>query len=136
VLSSRRWLLLLTFVTLIVLGTALLLPGSALEWFYNDRHAPGRLLILLESTAFPFSRWFHVVVFAWLVLCLRWLYPRLRGWQVAGVLLAGAVLGELVQIPVPGRQASLPDIGDDLLGVAIGLALWGAGRAWRALRPN
>ena len=135
--ASREWLMILLTVGLVLLATGMLLPGPALAWFYSPSHALGRLLGRLEHTAFPFSRWFHMLMFAWLATCLRGLFPRLRAWQVVGVLTALAVAGELAQIPVPGRSPGLDDLRDGLLGVVIGLLLAAALRWWmgRAAPP-
>ena len=91
-------------------------------------------LIGLDQTAFPFSRWFHMLVFAWLTVCLCALFPRLRYWQVTAILLGLAVAGELVQIPVPGRTAGVGDLVDDLLGIGLGLAF--IGTAWAILSKS
>ncbi|MFT3755229.1 MAG: VanZ family protein [Pseudoxanthomonas sp.] len=135
--ASRKWWLALLAASMAVLVVAMLLPGPTLEWFYSPSHALGRLLGRLEQTAFPFSRWFHMLMFAWLAACLWGVFPRLRGWQVAGVLLALAVMGELAQIPVPGRNPAWEDLADDLLGIVVGVLLAAALRGWagRTRRP-
>ena len=123
--STRLWLYVLVGVALLL--SAMLLPGSAVAWFYSDATAPGRWLVRLEQTAFPFSRWFHVAMFAWLALCLCRLFPRQPRWRLAALLLGLAVFGELLQVPVPGRTAGVGDVLDDLFGIGIGLgvdALW------------
>ena len=129
--STRLWLYVLVGVALLL--SAMLLPGSAVAWFYSDATAPGRWLVRLEQTAFPFSRWFHVAMFAWLALCLCRLFPRQPRWRLAALLLGLAVFGELLQVPVPGRTAGVGDVLDDLFGIGIGLgvdALW----RWRRRR--
>ena len=78
--STRLWLYVLVGVALLL--SAMLLPGSAVAWFYSDATAPGRWLVRLEQTAFPFSRWFHVAMFAWLALCLCRLFPRQPRWHL------------------------------------------------------
>ena len=120
---SRACRLGLLVALLVLLIAAMLLPGSAVAWFYSDSYALGRVLIWLEQSWFPFSRWFHVLMFAGLTVSAWGLFPALRGWQVAGILLGVGVAGELVQIPVPGRTASVSDLMDDVLGIAIGLAV-------------
>ena len=129
--STRLWLYVLVGVALLL--SAMLLPGSAVAWFYSDATAPGRWMVRLEQTAFPFSRWFHVAMFAWLALCLCRLFPRQPRWRLAALLLGLAVFGELLQVPVPGRTAGVGDVLDDLIGIGIGLgvdALW----RWRRRR--
>ncbi len=114
-----------TALTLVILLTALLLPSAALAWFYSKDHLLGQILSYLETTPFRFDRDFHVVIFAWLVPCLKWLRPRLHPWQIAVALAALATVGELIQIPIPGRSASLEDFTYDMIGVGSGLvALW------------
>ena len=50
---ARRWLIVLLVAGVVLMFTAMLLPGAALAWFYNDAHALGRVLIGLDQTAFP-----------------------------------------------------------------------------------
>lgn len=117
----RPWLAVAFVAGTVLLLVGLLLHGSVLSWFQSDAHWLGRALTGLERTAFPPSRWFHLLVFAWLTVSAWALYPRLRWWQVTGLLLGLAIAGELMQIPVPGRESNIVDIGDNLLGIAIGL---------------
>ena len=135
--STWLWLGVLAGVGLLLV--AMLLPGPALAWFYTDTYAPGRWLAYLEHTAFPASRWFHVLVFAWLALCLCRLFPRQPRWHLAALLLGLAIFGELLQVPVPGRTAGVGDVLDDLVGIGIGLgidALWRWRRRRRLRRPR
>ena len=118
-----RWMLGGLLLGLALLLIALVLPSSAIAWFYRDDYWLGRGLISLETTHFPFSRWFHVLIFAWLTMCVRYLFPRLRWWHVGVSMLGIAVVGELLQIPIPGRQAGISDLADDLIGVWLGLML-------------
>lgn len=129
--STRLWLGVLAGVALLLV--AMLLPGSTLAWFYTDATLPGRWLVHLEQTAFPFSRWFHVLVFAWLAWCLCRLFPRQPRWRLAALLLGLAVFSELLQLPIPGRTAGVGDLLDDLVGIGIGLGVDALGR-WRRRR--
>lgn len=85
----------------------------------------------------------HIVEFAVLAILLeRALRGRRRylGLPRWGVVLAVSVayggLDELHQAFVPGRDASLGDVGLDALGAALSLAAsWALGR-WRIVSPN
>lgn len=121
-------------VSLLLAG--MLLPGSAVSWLHGGDHLLGRLLRGVDPASIWISRWFHVLMFAWLVVCLCGLFPRLRGWQVAAILLGLGVVGELAQIPVPGRTAGVGDLMDDVLGIAVGLATVVAARRYRKARQQ
>lgn len=128
----RIWPLVFTLATLVILLVGLLLPSPALAWFYDRGHLLGRILSDLETTPFRFDRIFHVLIFAWLVPCLAWLWPQLRAWRIVVLLLALAAVGELIQIPVPGRSANLEDWAFDVVGIGLGLPILWCKRHWMA----
>lgn len=118
-----RWLLLALLVggvALLLLG--MMLPGSALKSIRAEVQPLSRLLSWLDHLA-PRLDLVHVLLFAWITLCLRWLMPRLRAWQVALLALALAAGSEVLQLLAPGRRPGLSDIGHDLLGVSLGLVV-------------
>ena len=133
---TRFWLAVALVAGVLLLLTGLLMPVPALAWFYDQTHVLGRVLAYLERSAFPFSRWFHLLIFAGLAVCLCALFPRLRLWQAAGLLLALGVAGELVQIPIPGRNPGIVDLVDDLIGIGLGLAIVALARLWRRNGPG
>lgn len=67
--------------------------------------------------------WAHSVLFAVTGLMVGRLKQR-YGWaRVLGCLLALAVMTEVVQFASPGRQPSWLDVGANMLGLSVGLAL-------------
>jgi hypothetical protein len=130
--NAARWPLVLLGAGLALLAVVTLLPGSVLAtWFFTPSHAPGRALLWLDKTAVPPSRWFHLLVYAWLTLCLARIFPRWR-WRAVLLLLGLAVAGELAQLFVPGRTTALSDVLDDLAGIGLGMALVALARKWWA----
>jgi len=68
----------------------------------------------------------HIPLFAGLTLVTLWALvgPRaLRVGLVATGILAFAAIDEILQRWVPGRVASLADLGRDVLGIALGIAI-------------
>jgi VanZ family protein len=86
----------------------------------------------------------HVAEYAALFLVLRWAssktFRRRTDWFHAPVALFVAVLyavtDEWHQIFVPGRTASVGDIGLDALGAVLGLALWYVLHRYRTRRTR
>ncbi len=105
-----------------VLLLAVMLPSYTLSWLRADYRWLGRPLNWIEGLPVPLDT-VHVLLFAWVTLCVRWLFPRLRWWQVGLWMLALAVGTELLQFLAPGREPKLADIVDDLAGVALGLLM-------------
>lgn len=77
----------------------------------------------------------HLLLFAFTVFAAaRLLAPRRRfpiGWVVI-VAVAHAVLIELVQLAMPGRSGDGADILFDLVGIALGVAIWAGERVLRS----
>ena len=77
----------------------------------------------------------HLLVFALTVFAAaRLLAPRRRfpiGWVVV-VALGHAVLIELVQLVMPGRSGDGADVLFDLVGIALGVAIWAGERVLRS----
>jgi|GEM_PF-2040474 len=105
-----------------VLLVAVMLPSYTLSWLRSDYRWLGRPLNWMEGLPVPLDT-VHVLLFAWVTLCVRWLFPRLRWWQVALCMLAVAVATELLQFFAPGREPKMLDVLDDLVGVGLGLGL-------------
>jgi len=77
----------------------------------------------------------HLLVFALTVFAAaRLLAPRLRfpiGWVVI-VAFVHAVLVELVQLAMPGRSGDAADVLFDVVGIALGVAIWSGERVLRS----
>lgn len=108
-----------------------LLPGASPE-----------ILLLLHAGIRKFGHIAEYVVFS--ALLLRGLRGPRTGWRLAwglaalGIAVGYAALDELHQAFVPGRGASLMDVGYDALGAAIGQAglAWRHGRAKKTLAAD
>jgi hypothetical protein len=120
--------LLTSAVALLMLG--MLLPGMTLKSLRADIAPLSRVLSWLDHLA-PNLDLVHLLLFAWITLCVRWVFPRLRAWQVALLALALAAASEVLQLMAPGRGPGLYDIGQDLLGVTLGLVIGWLLRAMR-----
>lgn len=100
----------------------MLLPASAIGWLRT------RLPLLTQfwdglNASFPMLNPLHVLWYAWIVLA--WWILATRTWRWRGIffLICLSVLGEILQQLVPGRNARMADVFNDLLGVAIGIAM-------------
>ncbi len=92
---------------------------------------PGRQIARLGLTVYLIDL-AHIPLFAGLTLVTLWAVvgPRaLRVGLVAAAILAFAAIDEALQRFVPGRVASLADLGRDVAGIALGIAIS------EALRP-
>ena len=108
----------------------MMLPASTMTAWSAAIGPLSRSLGWLENFAPPLDL-VHVLLFAWITLCLRWVFPRLRAWQVALVALALAAGSEILQLMAPGRGPGLFDVGQDLLGISLGLVIGWLLRAMR-----
>lgn len=100
----------------------MLLPASAIGWMRT------RLPLLAQfwdglNASFPMLNPLHVLWYAW--IALAWWALAARTWRWRGILflLCLSVLGEILQQLVPGRNARMADVFNDLLGIAIGIAI-------------
>jgi VanZ family protein len=98
---------------------------------------PGRQIARLGITSYLIDL-AHIPLFAGLTLVTLWAVvgPRaLRVGLVAAAILAFATVDEALQRWVPGRVSSLADLGRDVAGIALGIAISEALRpialAWR-----
>lgn len=75
----------------------------------------------------------HALAFAVLAVLAMAAFPGppARPGRVGLALLAYGVFIEAVQSQIPGRSGEWPDLLADAVGLAIGLALWGAARRLR-----
>ncbi|MFB6096687.1 MAG: VanZ family protein [Haloferacaceae archaeon] len=80
------------------------------------------------------DKWLHAAGFATVVISLA-ASRYARGWSSARVALAALALGaavEVLQFPIPWRDASGLDLLADAVGVVLGLGAWAAWEAWTA----
>jgi hypothetical protein len=83
------------------------------------------------------GRGVHFVAFTLLGLSVFLAGLPMRGWIVAVLLAAYGVSIELLQLLIPSRIVDAVDLGENLLGLALGAALYSAGRwAIRRWRRN
>lgn len=117
-----RWLLLGLGVAGVIV--AVLLPSNVLSWLRSDYYPwIGRPLNWLDDASTPQLDLTHVAMFGAISLLVACLWPRVHAWRIALWLLLLAVATEVVQFWVPGREPMLSDVYDNLLGIALGLAV-------------
>lgn len=117
-----RWLLLGLGVAAVIV--AVMLPSSVLAWLRSDYYQwIGRPLNWLDNASTEHLDLTHVALFGGVSLLVACLLPRVRVWKIALVLLGLAVATEVAQFWVPGRSPKLGDVYDNLLGIALGLAV-------------
>jgi VanZ family protein len=119
--SSVRWLIWSAYA--VAWTTALLVPVPEM---------PAATGLQEPHYRFLFAKTVHVSAYALFTVLSAWLLvsPRYR-WLLIGFLVAHAAGTEILQALLPtGRTGCIEDVGIDLIGIALGLALsW---RCWRS----
>lgn len=122
VARGLRWLLLVVGVAAVIV--AVLLPADVLAWLRSDYYTWfGRPLNWLDDASTEYLDLTHVALFSGISLLVACLLPRVRVWRIVLWLLLLAVATEVMQFWVPGREPKLSDVYDNLLGIALGLAV-------------
>ena len=117
-----RWLLLVAGVAAVMV--AVMLPSDVLSWLRSDYYLWfGRPLNWLDNASTPQLDLTHVAMFSGVSLLVACLWPRVQVWRIALCLMLLAVATELAQFWVPGRTPKLTDVYDNLLGIALGVAV-------------
>jgi hypothetical protein len=111
-----RWQVVSVALLLIVLAGALV-PTM---WLWPDR-------LRIESWFDHKDKLAHLLTFAVLAVWFVGQYPRHAYWRIATALVGFGILIELCQRTVGYRTAEWPDIGADIAGIVIGLAIGLAG---------
>ena len=105
------------------------LAGLVVFWciLFTATHVPGSVLAKLGFSIYDLVA--HFVSYFILTVLYMLAFPRLEksfcqfACRIFAILAVYAVFDELLQHPIPGRFASLSDIGADLGGVILALAL-------------
>ena len=115
---ARHWQIASAILLLVILAAAVL-PAV---WFLPDR-------MLLIRWLGGVDKWAHAAAFAFLTVWFAGLYPKRAYWRIALGMAVYGVLIELCQGLISYRSAEWPDLGADVVGIAVGLsiALLGAG---------
>ena len=117
-----RWLLMGLGVAGVIV--AVLLPSNVLSWLRSDYYPwIGRPLNWLDDASTAHLDLTHVAMFGAISMLVACLWPRVHARRIALWLLLLAVATEVVQFWVPGREPMLSDVYDNLLGIALGLAV-------------
>ena len=101
--SALRLLLLLALAAVV---TAMVVPYDVVEGWFRTFGWMGRTIDFLDTVA-PGLEASHLVSFAILGLLARFSWPKARPRNVAIAIVSVAVLVEIVQIWVPGREAAV-----------------------------
>ena len=100
----------------------MVLAGAVMPaiWLWPDR-------VRIEDWLDNLDKWVHLLTFAFLAVWFAGQYRRHAYWRIAAGLVGFGILIELCQRIVGYRSAELLDIGADVAGVFIGLAIGMAG---------
>lgn len=100
----------------------LVLAGAVMPavWLWPDR-------IRIENWLDNLDKWAHLLTFAFLAVWFAGQYRRNAYWRIAAGLVGFGILIELCQRMVGYRSAEWLDLGADVAGVVIGLAIGLAG---------
>lgn len=93
-------------------------PGFAPAWDWLDASLPGLNPL-------------HIIVYAWVALLWRLVFPRGSLWRVPVVLVLVGAACEWLQRYIPTREPRLTDVLSDAIGIAIG---WGIALALNRMR--
>lgn len=121
--SARRRLggtLLALSVLVVAVGT--IVPASAIGWLRSEVPTFALLWDWLDATL-PLFNPLHVMLYAWIAILWRMLAPQWPRWRIPLALAAFGVVTEAMQCFAPGRTPRVSDVLNDVLGIAIGLAL-------------
>lgn len=113
---ALRWQALSAALLLLVLAGTLM-PAI---WFWPDRV---KVLGWLDNL----DKWAHLLTFAFLAVWFTGLYSRRAYWRIAAGLVGFGVLIEVCQRAVGYRSAEWLDLGADVVGIMVGLAIGLAG---------
>lgn len=113
---ALRWQALSAALLLLVLAGTLM-PAI---WFWPDRV---KVLGWLDNL----DKWAHLLTFAFLAVWFTGLYNRHAYWRIAAGLVGFGVLIEVCQRSVGYRSAEWLDLGADVVGIMVGLAIGLAG---------
>ena len=113
---ALRWQVVSALLLLVVLASAIM-PAI---WLWPDR-------VKMLSWIDNLDKWAHLLTFAFLAVWFAGQYRRGAYWRIGLGLVGFGVLIELCQRLVGYRSAEWLDIGADVIGIAIGLALGLAG---------
>lgn len=119
-MKSVGWIFLVTLVAmnLLVVG----LPNTALAWLRSEIGWLGHSVNWVEAL-WPGWDTVHLLMFGVLGLVARLALPRVRLGRLLAGLAVFAAASEMLQYAVPGRTPRMSDFGQDLLGLAVGIAL-------------
>lgn len=138
-IRSGRSLGLLLFVSALSFFIGMLLPATVVGWLRAQLPILTRFWDGLNAH-FPMLNPLHVLWYAWLAMLWWILAGRARRWPGILALLGLSIVGELLQLLVPGRNARLADVLNDGLGIGIGIGLAALllelVRRYRGSRPN
>ena len=113
---ALRWQVASAALLLLVLASAMM-PAI---WLWPDR---GQVMNWLDNL----DKWAHVLAFVFLAVWFAGQYRRSAYWRIAVGLLGFGALIEICQRSVGYRSAEWLDLGADVVGIVIGLAIGLAG---------
>lgn len=119
-MAVKRNAAVLSSIALVVV--AVTLPNTELSRLRSHYRWIGRPMNWIESV-WPAINFVHVVLFALVGTTLRFAFPSVRLGRLIATMVILASVSELVQYGVPGRTPRLSDVGLDVVGALIGIAV-------------
>ena len=113
---ALRWQVASAALLLVVLAAAMM-PAI---WLWPDR-------VRIENWLDNLDKWAHLLTFAFLAVWFAGQYRRTSYWRIAAGLVGFGILIELCQRMVGYRSAEWLDLGADVAGIVLGLAIAFAG---------
>lgn len=120
--SARRLGWMLWLGSAVAFAVGMLLPGDVV----GDVRTHWPLLAQLWdglNAIFPSLNPLHVLWYAWLAMLWWWLSAHAFRWPGVMAIIVLSGVGECLQMLVPGRNARVADVLNDVIGIVLGIGL-------------
>jgi VanZ like family. len=118
--GAGTWRMIVFWGAISVTVLAVVIPGDALRWFRYRSSTFNTFMGSIETLALPLNL-IHLILFFFLGLAVPIAFARLPGWKLVGWIAGFALLSELIQFLVPGRQPRFEDWLVDIVAASFGV---------------
>lgn len=126
----RRFETVVLLLSLAAMVLGALIPSSVMGWLRTEVPGFAQAWDWLDASL-PWLNPLHIIVYAWVALLWRLMFPRRSLWRVPLALLVVGVACEWLQQFVPTREPRWTDVLSDAIGIAIG---WGVAIVFNRMR--